>query len=225
MSQMAFIVRLAQRTRLHVALLTEARFLWTGQLGTFGVYAVICTVLGRALIAVRVEASIVWRADGLAWTSKLTLRRTLRRSVKIALLAEFFETVVGKLLVCVDVRVRVWLCGDIVELGHLVRRGPALGRAVAAVAAGVWAVGATQGLWIDVFSAVLARCRGLGWLQLSVIVADIIGLALAAGHGEHGIKETLVQSRVDGIIWEAISRGHGGVWAWARANGQGGRVC
>jgi hypothetical protein len=183
-------------------------------------------VLGRALIAVRVEASIVWRADGLAWTSKLAIRRTLRRSVKVALLAELFETVVGKLLVCVDVRVRVWLCGGMVELGHLVRRGPALGRAVAAVAAGVWAMGATQGLWIDVFSAVLvARSRGLGWLQLIVIVADIIRLALAAGHGEHGIKETFVQSRVDGIIWEAISRGHGGVWAWARADGQGGRVC
>jgi hypothetical protein len=83
------------------------------------------------------------------------------------------------------------------KLGHLVRRSPALGRAVAVIAAGVGAVRATQGLWIDVFSVVLvARCRGLGWFQLafglSVIVADIIRISLAASERKHGIKETLV---------------------------------
>jgi hypothetical protein len=178
---------------------------------------------------VGVEASVVWRADGLARTSQVAVGRT--GSVEVALLAEFLETVVGKLLVCVDVRVRVWLCGEIVKLGHLVRRGPALGRAVAIVAAGVRAVGATQGLWIDVFSAVLvARGCGLGWLQLDsglsvigmviVSVADIIRIALAASDGKHGIKETLVQSRVGLVVWEAISRGHAGARAWA----EGGRT-
>lgn len=150
-----------------------------------------------ALVAVRVKASIVWSADRLAGAGKLAVWGT--GNIEIALLAELFEAVVGKLLVCVDVwvwvQVRVRLCGVLVKLGHFVRRGLALRRAVAVVRA----VGATQGLWIDVFSLVLvARCRGLGWFQLafglSAMVADIIRIALAASERKHGIKETFVQS-------------------------------
>jgi hypothetical protein len=111
------------------------------------------------------------------------------------------------------------LCVGMVELGHLVGRGPAFRRAVAVTGARVWTVRATQGLWIDVFSVVLvARRRGLGWFQLafgwSAVVADIIRISLAASVRKHGIKETLVLSQVGQGGWAAISRGHVGAREW-----------